>query len=124
MDKIRVKKEELLTRLRKNRKEHREIFLEALEGFRKAAIQAFEKRIELIKQRKKISLHVSLDQPQDMTKEYDRVIEMLEMHLGNDIEVTAKEFRNYVQDDWSWSQSFYTSNSSYSEKAMNKLIED
>lgn len=121
METVKVKKQELLENLRDNREEHREIFLEALEGYHKAAIKILEERIEEAKGNKRVSLHFGLVVPQDQTKTYDRVIKMLEMSVDDEISLTQQEFANYVMDDWSWMDQFLTSNSTYSAIAASNL---
>lgn len=118
---VRINKNELLTTLKKNRDEHREIFLEALDGYHKAAVKALEDRVAEAKQNKKISLAFRLIEPQDQTKQYDRVIKMLEMSVDEIVELTQSEFAMYVMDDWNWTGQFLASNSTYSAKAARKL---
>lgn len=121
MEIVKVKREDLLKTLQKNRTEHREIFLEAIDGYRKAAMKALEDRIREAKANKRVSLHFRLEEPQDQTKQYDRIIKMLEMSVDEVIELTQQEFANYVMDDWSWMDQFLHSNVSYSAKAATKM---
>lgn len=117
MEKITVNKAELMEKLKKNREEHREIFLEALDGFRKKAIQMLEERLTLAKAGKYFDLYLHIVQPVDQTKDYDRAIKMLEMSIDASVELSERDFQQYVLDDWSWKDQFLTSNSLYSGKA-------
>jgi hypothetical protein len=121
MDSIKVKKAALLKILRKNRAEHRQIFEEAIEGYRKAVIKEFEHRLNEIKAGKKIDVIIRLQQPQDQTKDYDRVIGMLEMSVDDVVELDEQSYKQYVMDDWSWTNNFLSSNSTYSVTAAGKL---
>lgn len=121
MQVVKVKKSELLAKLKASRFEHREIFLEALDGYHKAAIEALAARVKEAKDNKRVNLYFGLEQPIDQTKEYDRVITMLEMSVDDEIELTQQEFANYVMDDWSWMSQFLTSNAGYSQRATTKL---
>jgi hypothetical protein len=123
METVTVKKDELLETLRKNRKEHRETFLEALDGYHKAALKALADRIEEAKNNKRVHLSFRLEQPKDQTKEYDRIIRMLEMSVASEVELTQQEFANYVMDDWSWMEQWLASNAGYSESASTKLAQ-
>lgn len=114
MESIKVKKEELLNVLRENRTKHRHIFEEAIEGYRKTVIAEFERRLDDAKAGRKIDIRFTLPQPVDQTKDYDRAIGMLEMTIDDVIHLEEIEYRQYVMDDWSWKQSFLTSNSTYS----------
>lgn len=118
---ILVKKQDLLKALKLNRDEHRSTFLEALDGYSKEAIKALNERVEDAKRNKRISLTFRLVQPEDHTRDYDRVIRMLEMSVSEELEITQDQFANFVMDDWAWSRQFYASNSTYSSKAATKL---
>lgn len=106
MKTITVNKEKLIVTLEKNRHDHRQKFEGALTGYRKAAIAAFEKRLERIKAGKSFDLYVSLTEPKDQTKDYDRVIQMLKWDVADTVELTEKQFANYVQDRWDWTDRF------------------
>jgi len=121
MENIKVKKEELLTILKKNRENHRVIFLEALDGFRKKAIVEFEKQLEAAKAGKKFDVYINLTLPHDQTKDYDRAIGMLSMSVEDVIELSEHEYQQYVMDDWSWKMNFLTGNSTYSGTAAAEL---
>jgi hypothetical protein len=103
--------------LRKNKQEHKEIFLEALEGYRKQVVKLLEERLERVKNGKNFDLYFHLTQPVDQTKDYERAIGMLEMSLGDDVELSEMDYQQYVLDDWNWKTNFLTSNAFYSQKA-------
>jgi hypothetical protein len=58
-----------------------------------------------------------MTRPEDHTRDYDRVIAMLERHQGEAIDLLEDDFAMYVQDDWAWKAQFLASNSGYSGKA-------
>ena len=121
MEKVRVKKEEALQILKKNRDEHKSIFLEAVEGYRKYAVEQLEKHIESIKAGKVQLVSVQIPQPQEHTKDYDRAIKMLEMSVDTEIDIDEHSFQCFIMDDWDWMRQFLTSNSAYSLTAVSKL---
>ena len=123
MKTVRLRKIELLGKLGVNRDKHKEIFLEALEGYKKAIIDALESRLADAKAGKRIDTYINLEQPIDQTKEYDRVITMLEMSLDAEIELDERQFAQYVMDNWSWKSQFLTTNSVYSRTAAT-VMED
>ena len=123
MNGVTVKKEELLAKLKENRKAHRSIFLEAQEGYKKAVIETLEERLASARDGSKVQVHIRLDAPEDHTDEYDRSIAMLEMSVDDEIEVTANEFACFVMDDWGWKHDFLLSNSAYSGTAMTMLAQ-
>jgi len=113
MQETTVKKEELLARLRENRLEHRENFLRGLVGYKKLMLEEMERRVEELRQGRMVSRTIGFEEPCDYTKEYDRVIEMLEMSVDDEITITGTEFRQFVMDDWSWKEHFLANVTSY-----------
>jgi hypothetical protein len=113
MNKVTVKREELLKILRQNRDQHRAVFERALEGYRRKAIQILEERLEDARANRRINLAIELIQPMDQTREYDRAIRMLEMHTQEQIELSERDFASYVMDDWGWKGQFTATTSGY-----------
>ena len=113
MQKIRVKKSELLKTLQENRYEHRTLFLKAQEGYREEVIKELDRMLEEAKARKKIRRAISLAEPIDHTSDYDRAIKMLEMSVDDTIELSSAEFEMYVMDNWGWKELALLTNSSY-----------
>jgi len=121
MKDVTVKKDQLLEKLKANKAEHRKIFEEALEGYRKRVINLLTTHLEAAKAGKKVNLHdFDLYQPQDQTKDYDRAITMIEMSVDDNITLTENDFRAFVMDDWNWQHNFLISNSLYSGTAVRK----
>jgi hypothetical protein len=118
MEKMKFDKQKLLEVLRANRESHRKIFLEACTGYLKKAIELLEQKLASAKRGERITMHFSLQQPIDQTKEYDRAIRMLEMSTNAIVELEEHDFQQYVMDDWAWKGQFLTSNSAYSGTAL------
>ena len=112
---IEVDKNDLLDRLRENRANHRQLFERAWEGYCKLAHEELEKMLAEIRQRKPIARFLSHTPPDDHTDDYDDVIEMLEMDLGEKVTLSQSQFRQYVKDDWGWQDQWITSNTAYLE---------
>ena len=121
MDSVKVDRVKLLETIRENREKHRTVFLEAIEGYKEAVIEALEKRLTDAKKNKRVSHIIQLVQPMDQTKEYDKIIRMLEMSIEQNIELSDREFAQYVMDDWTWKHQFLVSNSGYSKSASDTL---
>lgn len=113
MQQITMKKAELLKIVKENRDKHREVFLEALDGYRKLAVQELEQSLDNAKKGRKIQRTLTLTEPQDMTKVYDQVIQMLELTTEDIIPITFHEFQNYVRDEWQWTKQWSASNVAY-----------
>jgi hypothetical protein len=114
---ITVNKLELLTALKANRETHRRVFLEAQKGYREDVIQELDRMLQEAREGRRIRRAVELVEPQDHTKDYDRVIRMLEMCTKEEIFITENEFAQYVQDDWGWKQQFIGSTSNYTNRS-------
>jgi hypothetical protein len=118
MKQVRVDKAKLLAILKKNREDHRGVFLEAQKAFRVIAIKALDAQLKAARNGKPFELArlVSLTAPEDHTADYDRSIQMLEMSVDKEIAVDEREFQNYVQDIWNWSRDWAVSNIRYVNK--------
>lgn len=113
MHNVTVNRTDLLNKVSLNRDAHRKIFEEALEGYREQVIIELDGMLSDAKYGKRIRRQVSLVEPMDQTKEYDRVIAMLKMSVDEKIDLDANSFANYVLDQWSWTQQFSVSNLGY-----------
>lgn len=121
MKDIRIEKGELLEILTENRKNHRAIFEEAVEGYRQRAVEILTEQLDRIAQGRLERVNVQIPLPSDHTQDYDRAIKMLEMTLDDEIYVDEADFQGYVMDEWGWKKEFLTSNSSYSTTARTLL---
>jgi hypothetical protein len=113
MQSVKIKRKDLLEVVKKNRGAHRDIFLRAQEGFKKAAIAAIESMLSDAREGKEVRRYIGLEPPTDQTKDYDRLVTMLEMSVDDEITLGQQEFACYVMDDWSWKAQFTQSTSRY-----------
>lgn len=114
MTDVNVKTAELLGTLKKNRETHRTIFLEAQAGYRAQVILELDAMAAEARGNKRIRRAVTLVEPVDQTREYDRAIRMLEMAVDDTLRISAEDFQCYVMDEWRWKSNFTASNSHYS----------
>lgn len=113
MDKITVEKVELLKILRLNRASHTAKFARAQEVYKERVIQELEESLVRAKHGDRVDHFIRLPIPENHTNDYSRVIQMLEMHKLDNIELTKSEFQCYVQDEWGWLKSFDANTTSY-----------
>lgn len=113
MQKVKIKREDLLRNVQLNRSKHRNLFLKAQEGYREEVIEELDKMLKEAREGKRIRRLIELPEPVDHTSDYDRVIRMLEMSVDEEIELTSVEFDQYVMDNWSWKEFVFATNSSY-----------
>jgi hypothetical protein len=113
MNTVKVKREELLTKVRANRDAHRTLFLKAHEGYRKLVIEELDRMLKDAKEGLRIQRSVTLTEPSNHVKDYDRVITMLEMSVDDTITLEAHDFDRYVMDNWDWSRFALATNTAY-----------
>lgn len=118
---MRFSKTYLVKTISANRDEHRAIFEEAVDGYKKKLLEELDAYIERIKRNELVYVSIHYPRPDDHTKDYDRVLSMLENTTEMEIELTEGQYSQYVLDEWDWSAGFYTTNSSYSKLAGDKL---
>jgi len=128
------RKEEVIDTLKKNRAEHQKIYDEAIEGYRRALSDALWDMDSLIKAKlkeldeervpkpslKKYPLS-NLREPGNSLKEYDTVLEMLNLTPDETIVLDQDQYNCYMKDNWYWMEDFLTQNSAYSASAVMKL---
>jgi hypothetical protein len=116
MKTVTVQKQELLTKLEDNLSHHRADFEIAWDAFQKRAIDNFHAKLALLEDAQRgqqIELWVNLDVPEDHSADYLRAIDMLKWEVGDQVVLTEQEFRQFVQDDWSWKGKFASDNVFY-----------
>jgi hypothetical protein len=115
MQTVKIPRAALLDKLRANRDQHRDVFLEALEGYRTYLVKELERRLDEVKNGMKVDHLIRIDEPQDHTKDYDRVIQMAEMSVDDIIELNARDFAQFVMDEWGWKQEFIATAGTYTD---------
>jgi hypothetical protein len=120
---VRVRRNELLDVLAKNRRNHIAQYIEACQGYRAAAIKALDEvftearnRISNLKAGKMISVvgfTIPLHPPENHERSYDQIIRMMEMEVDDVVTLTADQFACFVMDDWEWSEHWAASNRAY-----------
>ena len=116
MDKINVDKQKLLKKLRVNReihlKEYKEVFIE----YQKDTIKAIQK---LLRDAKKvpeetvINTYIGTIAPTSNIKDYDVAIGMLEFSVADIFDITQQEYKQFVLNEWKWSERFEMAKSTY-----------
>lgn len=139
-----VNRVKLLQTLQKNRAKHKEDYEESLSAFKQVAKNQveescakaikeieeqkllFNERIDLLKKDEipKESpyvnianrLTVELSIPHSYLDEYDTAIEMLNWDVEENVLLTSKEFKCFIQDDWDWKDEFLRCSAMYKSK--------
>jgi len=113
MQTVTVSKDTLIVVMTENREKHRDAYETAFDGYCKECIKVLEENLAQFKAGTRKRLVWTEAAPEDHTKDYDRVLQMLEMSVDDEIDLLSNEFECYVQDDWGWKERWSTSNSKY-----------
>ncbi len=113
METVTVRKDELRQIIEKNKAKHRAIFEKAAEGWRTQMFGQVNLYLEKLKAGKVAPASFYLPVPQDHTKDYDRILSMLDMHVEDSVVISQQDFARYAMDDWDWKREFITSSNAY-----------
>lgn len=108
-----VTRSNLIAAIKKNREKHQKIVEEAQKKYRELVIKKLDEMLAIARKGGKIIQSVNLPMPISRLKEYDNIIELLEMTDTPSVEITEEEFAKYVKDQWSWSMTFNSTNKIY-----------
>ncbi len=115
--KVKVDKEKLLEVLKSNMQKHKEIVEEALVKYREMAVAELDQALADARAGKRIWRRLTLIEPVDQTREYQKAIRQVQMSAEETITLEDREFECLILDQWSWKAQFLLANSGYSAKA-------
>jgi hypothetical protein len=107
-------KADLLEKVNINYAKHRTRFEDAMVGYKLKAIELLEEHVQRIKDNAPEKVFVQLPMPEDHSRDYERVIEMLEWSQDETLELDESEFSTYVLDQWGWQEGFAQTYAMYS----------
>ena len=106
MDTVKISKDKLLKKLKKNRDNHRKTFEKALEGWKQRVLKELDKALKDAKSGRRFVTSFELPQPADHTADYDAVIEQIDWNEEEFIFLDFYQFNQFVRDDWGWKNDF------------------
>ena len=127
MKTVKISKDKLLVKLRENRNDHRQIFKVPLEGWKQTVTKVLESAAKAALDGMRYKTHFHIPMPEDHTPDYDEIIERVEWHEEELIDLEVLEFSRYVRDRWDWQPDFiglastYSSSSGSSESSSSAL---
>ena len=113
MQTVKIKRSELLAKVKANREIHEKDYTDAVKVYREASIIKMRHMLDAAEKGRPIQKSTELIEPVTKLTEYDRAIMMLEMSVDDDINLTSREFDCYVMDNWDWKQMAFLANSAY-----------
>ena len=109
---IKVKKIDLIDKIRKNKIKHCEMYVLAVEAYKKEADYQLKKlRRDL--NSGNMDLNLRLITPDNKSGNYDKLITMFEMEVEEFVELTQAEFNEYIHDETEFAMSVMVSNTMY-----------
>jgi hypothetical protein len=113
MDQVKVAKDHVYCIVEENRKKHRAEFEKALEGWKSACILVLESNLEALRSGRAQRVFINEPPPEDHTRDYDRVLRMLEMSVEDEVVLPAQSFEQFVLDEWGWKEAWAATTSKY-----------
>jgi hypothetical protein len=114
MREVEVNKLDLLVKLKENKAKHISEHKEARKVYNEKLIEWAEQLILDTKANREVIPWFKEDVPTSFEEEYKLAIDMLEWSTETDtVLLTQNEFKQYVNDEWNWSQGFKATNSKY-----------
>lgn len=112
-----VDKDQLLAALERNCASHGAAYQKAKAGYIKVTTKQVEEYLTRLADGQLLERAFIPPPPEDHTSDYYDAISMMQWSLNESIELTQAQFKQYVQDDWGWKQTWQASNSSYIDEA-------
>lgn len=113
---VNVKRIELIEALKKNLEIHRKEYQEALIDFKTRLVEDLEagaKHVAQANAEELAKFSVRINFPQNHEKDFEEVIEMLEMSVDEHINLDSESFKAYIKNEWSWTGVFKNMTESY-----------
>lgn len=114
LDKVRVNKTVLIDRLHQNLESHQKEYTDAHAQWKKACIAKMEENLTEAKETGELNLYVSLSEPENHSEDYRRIISLLSASIDETLVISAREFRQYHDDEWGWTEQHKMSLDTYS----------
>lgn len=113
---IQIRKDKLLEILKKNKELHVAEFKEARKIYNSELIDELVIASNKIKDNGEVDLYSfsRKPKPKNYAASYDTAIKMLQWHDQDTVELDARHYNAYVEDEWDWTNDFKTTSSSYS----------
>lgn len=110
---IKVNKSDLGSVIFGNKQKHIAEYNEAMQGFKRAYKETLENLMQEAEYNDKHESSVFFDIPESHESDYETILEMLDMSVDEEIEISYSQFKRYVRDEWDWKQSFLTASAKY-----------
>jgi len=114
MKTIRIDKKKLLDQIEKNLNEHKLIYKEAMQSWRTEVRLALASALEKARSGEEFITDLELIEPECHIEQYKNIIERINWHEDDIIELDQHEFNQFILDKWDWQYNFLHTASAYS----------
>lgn len=114
MKTVRISKKKLLDKLEQNMNDHKFIYDEAMKGWKCDVITGLAVSLKRAKEGREYVTDLELEEPSCHLDEYKNIIERVNWHEDDYIELDHQEFNQFILDKWIWQYNFLSTSSSYS----------
>lgn len=109
---IKVKKSDLIAKIKENKKNHIADYKQAVVAYKKEAIKQLKDLTERAKSGE-MNLQLKLITPIDNSVNYDKILSMFEWEVDDIVELDQNEFTEYVNDETSFAVQAKMLNATY-----------
>ena len=110
---VNVDREELVKALKENLAAHTVELAEAVSDYKALVKKSLSEALARAEAGKFDNVSVVIQKPEDHTREFTDMIEMLEMSTDTVINLDREAFRAYVKNEWPWKKNFDALAASY-----------
>ncbi len=109
---ITVKKSQLIEQLKANKANHIKEYNEAVIAYKEEALKQLREQIEEV-EKGSLQAKLFLTSPINSADEYDKVIQMFEWEINDDVELEQSEFNEFVLDEFDFARDAKFANTMY-----------
>lgn len=110
--KITVNKKQLIDKIKENKKNHIEEYKKAVEAYKTEALRQLNELTQKVTDGE-LGVKLDLITPVDNSENYDKILEMFEWEVEDQVELEQDEFIEYVQDETDFAVTAKLSNTAY-----------
>ncbi len=110
MNLITIDKEKLVKKIMANKMDHVKEYGKAMYGYQVAVHLELTNLVKIAATKLYTQVKLNTVAPISYIKKYEEILSMLEFEMNDTIELTTYEFRQYVLNQWDWTESFRLSN--------------
>lgn len=114
---VKVKKDDILNKLRANREAHIVEYQKAVENYWRKAQELLDERMSMFGSEPNLEavphMHFEISAPENFVESYDSVIGMIEASADDTIVLSRQNYLMFMDDQWEWKDHFAYLNSTY-----------